>query len=453
MCSFLVTSYLVVNLLYVNYFLRFRGPDRTDMVSLNGFHFCHNLLHITGAVTPQPFVSADRSVVCLYNGEIYNHQDFGTFASDGEALLEAYRRHGTSFPRFLDGEFALVLVDFSQGIMVISTDVFATKPVWYGVQDGEITVASYESALVRLGIRSRTKVPANTILVLGLNNYRLLSTATVHDFDLTQFKTTFTDWRVAFDMAVRKRALGTRSPVFVCLSSGYDSGCIVASLQRQRIPYVTYTIVAREDPDVLRRRLDRDPEKGTVIELTHSDYKTHRTRLKARVEEFIYIGAFNGNRPVPMTDDQASTGLHYICSLAREAGARIMLSGQGADEIYSDYGFQGRKMAHYSGFGGLYPDDLTQIFPSPHADTGVWRNFYGGSMRCYLAKEEHVTGGHGIEGRYPFLDKAVVQEFLWLCPKLKNSDYKAPLHDYLTHNGYPFKQGEKMGFEAGANLK
>ena len=450
MCSFLVTSYLILNLLYVNYFLRFRGPDRTDIVSLNGFHFCHNLLHITGAITPQPFVSADRSVVCVYNGEIYNHQDFGTFNSDGEALLEAYRRHGTSFPRFLDGEFALVLVDFAQGIMVISTDVFSTKPVWYGVQDGEITIASYESALARLGIRSRNKVPANTTLILGLGDYRLLHTATVHDFDLTQFKTTFTDWRTAFDLAIRKRALGTRCPVFVCLSSGYDSGCIVASLQRQRIPYVTYTIVASEDPDVLRRRLERDPGKGTVIDLSRADFEVARRRLKTKCEEFIYKRTPEDVTGDRMTDDPASAGLYHICSLARTNSQRIFLSGQGADELYSDYGFGGRKIFDHSGFGGLYPDDLRDVFPL--AGPSKWYSFYEGTMSSYMAKEEHVSGCHGIEGRYPFLDKALVQEFLWLCPTLKNSQYKAPLHDYLTDCGYPFDVGKKIGFSAGQNL-
>lgn len=64
-------------------------------------------------------------------------------------------------------------------------------------------------------------------------------------------------------------------------------------------------------------------------------------------------------------------------------------------------------------------------------------------------KEEHVSGSYGVEGRYPFLDTAVVQEFLWLAPELKNSNYKSVLHHYLTKHNYPFDAKQKVGFNCG----
>ena len=92
----------------------------------------------------------------------------------------------------------------------------------------------------------------------------------------------------------------------------------------------------------------------------------------------------------------------------------------------------------HSNFGGLFPDDLSTIFP--------WNSFYGSSMESYIAKEEYVGGSYGIEVRYPFLDKKVVQEFLWLDVKLKNSVYKSPLDYYLVNNNYPYNKGQKLGF-------
>ena len=53
---------------------------------------------------------------------------------------------------------------------------------------------------------------------------------------------------------------------------------------------------------------------------------------------------------------------------------------------------------------------------------------------------------HGVETRYPFLDKKVVQEFLWLDHNLKNSQYKSVLDNYFVENNYPFNRGEKKGF-------
>jgi hypothetical protein len=67
-------------------------------------------------------------------------------------------------------------------------------------------------------------------------------------------------------------------------------------------------------------------------------------------------------------------------------------------------------------------------------------------MRKYLTKDEYIIGCLGIEARYPFLDKQLVQEFLWLKPELKNNFYKAPLREYLIQNNFPYKENEKKGF-------
>jgi len=57
-----------------------------------------------------------------------------------------------------------------------------------------------------------------------------------------------------------------------------------------------------------------------------------------------------------------------------------------------------------------------------------------------------VAGHFGIETRYPFLDKALIQEFIWLTADLKNSKYKSCLAEYLKINNFPFQAGEKRGF-------
>jgi asparagine synthetase B (glutamine-hydrolysing) len=127
-----------------------------------------------------------------------------------------------------------------------------------------------------------------------------------------------------------------------------------------------------------------------------------------------------------------------ICDQARSEGFKIYLSGSGADEIISDYGYGGNKIFPHSNFGGLFPEDLSTIFP--------WASFYGSTMQSYLAKEEYVSGSYGIEGRYPFLDRDVVQEFLWLTADLKNSKYKSCIDEYLMRNQYPYQAGVKTGF-------
>ena len=119
-------------------------------------------------------------------------------------------------------------------------------------------------------------------------------------------------------------------------------------------------------------------------------------------------------------------------------GLKLTCQAWGADEIFSDYGFNGQKGYEHSNFGGLFPEDLSTIFP--------WNSFYGSSMETFLATAEYVSGSYGLETRYPYLDKEVVQEFLSLHQDLKNSAYKSVLDHYLKLNNFPFQKGFKTGF-------
>jgi len=95
-----------------------------------------------------------------------------------------------------------------------------------------------------------------------------------------------------------------------------------------------------------------------------------------------------------------------------------------------------------------FQEDLSKIFP--------WQNFYLGTQSSYLAREESITGGFGIEGRYPFLDKAVVQEFLWLDSSLKNKTFKSPIVNFLKKYNFPYRRnrnllGQKVSVKSGFN--
>ena len=76
-------------------------------------------------------------------------------------------------------------------------------------------------------------------------------------------------------------------------------------------------------------------------------------------------------------------------------------------------------------------------------------------MIDFAYKDESVGGSYGIEVRYPFLDRRLVQSFLNIEASLKNEKYKAPLYHYLTSNKYSFSEGtgSKVGFRATANLR
>jgi asparagine synthetase B (glutamine-hydrolysing) len=218
------------------------------------------------------------------------------------------------------------------------------------------------------------------------------------------------------------------------LSSGYDSGAIACELEKQSINFKAYSITNNENAEVLNARFAKIKNKE-AFELTSVEYEKWKQELKNKCEDFVYD---DGHRNYDIKGDQASTGLSAICSRANKENRRIYFSGQGADEIISDYGFGGKKIYKHSGFGGLFPNNLEGFFP--------WHSFWDGTQVQYLNKEEYIAGHFGIETRYPFLDKDLVQEFLWLSPTLKNSKYKSCLDEYLLLNNFPYAPKEKRGF-------
>ena len=443
MCSILFTSKPIENLEYVNHFNKFRGPDNTNSMTKDGYTFVHNLLSITGTFTIQPFMQGD--VICIYNGEIYNHKEFGDYNSDGESIIPLYLKYGDNFASMLDGEFAILLVDFSKNKLILSTDVFSTKPLWVSAENGQIGVASYESAVKRLGFETVQKVEANKTFVYDLNKRSITDIHTVYEFDIEhQNKKTFDDWTKAFEEAIRKRTANCREGIFIGLSSGYDSGAIACELNKQNVPYKAYSVRGRENQYVLQARHAKFNKNatGNIYDFTSDKWSIAHDYIMKSVEHFmykIYSSSSDYNEfGLALQNDNGSNGLSFICSLAKKDNYKIYISGQGADELFSDYGFGGVKKYNHSNFGGLFPKNLSDIFP--------WASFYGSSMVSYLAKEEYISGAYGLEGRYPFLDKKVVQEFLWLDVELKNSNYKSVLYNYLKTNNFPFSENEKIGF-------
>ena len=430
MCSFLFTNKKVTDVGYANFYQKFRGPDDTNIVqdTENGFTFVHNLLSITGDKTNQPFSKDD--VVCMFNGEIYNHLDFGDYKTDGECLIDLYLEFGDSFTTKLDGEFAIVLFDYRKGKLLLSTDVFATKPIWVSFTNNLFGVSSYYSALNRLDFAEIKKIEANTTEVYSFDNFDLINKFEIKKFDLNQHKRSYEDWILAFEKSIAKRTQNTREKIYIGLSSGYDSGAIAKELNMQNVTFKAFSIIGKENEDIIRERcsLLKDTE---IIRLDDKQYSETKTFLSKYCEDYNH----NNYR---VLDDKACQGLGYISSLAQKENYKIYFSGQGADEIISDYGWGGSKIYPHSQFGGLFPNNLKELFP--------WNSFYNGTQTDYINKEECVAGCYGMETRYPFLDVELVQEFLWLTADLKNKSYKSCLKEYLSFKDFPFDENAKCGF-------
>lgn len=446
MCGFLYASFKIDEELLKSSedLVQRRGPDHTNVEYIDGETFVHYLLHITGEKTPQPLKSGNIKLV--YNGEVYNYQDLGSFKSDGYSILESYTSSGAKGLKNLDGEFSGVIKD--DDTLVLFRDTFGTKPMFMAWDSRGICVGSYASQLKKLGFTNISTVPLNSIISMDLKNQNM-SKLEYRSFDLRQHKDSFDDWEQAFYNAMQKRTNNTQVSYFIGLSSGYDSGLISCFLNELKVDYKSYSILAAEDANVLKARGALAPH-NEFIHLSQQEYEAQKTFLENHCEPFTTPPRRTRANGYSVLKDKGAVGTGIVCEKAKQAGCKVYISGQGSDEILSDYGHAGRVAPGFlhSTIGGYFPPDLSTVYP--------WENFFGGTQEEFLAKDENVGGTYGLECRYPFLDFDLVQEFLWLKNDLKNANYKSPIFHVLTKRGFPIAPNglfSKVGFRANSGFR
>ena len=437
-----------------NKFAKDRGPDCTGVLQFEDryrYHCCfvHNLLDISGRAIKQPLVcgaAGDRTVL-LFNGEIYNHRELHDSLADTECIVPVMGQSWELAANALEGEYAIAIYNERQSLLRLLVDPFLTKPLFFARSDkpGEFGVATCASSLRAAGLGNVQMVQPNSRSSIELlrTEVQITSTADVRQFSLQQDTASCDAWMRSFIESVRRRATHGRQPICVFLSSGYDSGAICLALNLLKIPYTTLSIVGHESARILheRCRLNRAAvgAKSITFDGLSDGQSAEITRdIQLNVEPFVYHHEDRPGYTLPVAQDGGAIGAWFLARQARKHSLLVNLSGSGADEIVSDYGFAGRPMYHHSQFGGLFPSALDGFFP--------WKKFYGDTQRSYLFKDEYILGRFGLEGRYPFLAHDVVQQFLHLTPQLKNGRYKAPVAAFLERYGYPFEESVKRGF-------
>lgn len=447
MCSFLVTSKQTSQeeLFEANKFQQFRGPDATHIAVIENTTFLHNLLSITGKFTLQPF--QQDGIVCIYNGEIYNYKDiFPNANSDGECLIEAYKKYGETFIKQLDGEFAIVLWDFNAKKIVFGIDTFGCKPLFYSIKNG-FHFASYKSALEHMKIQDVKQVEGNEWFTLDISTMHLQQHV-VHVFDVdNQYKKTFDDWNKAFMKSIQKRAICDK-PVMMGVSEGYDSGSICSALVKEKIPFKMYSVNVLTPPSPVllwRHGILNKPVpivETTQIEIPNIPFKElidpsmadhfaicADIYKKCEPFEYTYFDHSEQTKTKKICrDTYGFLGAGLILKKARAEGYRVCLSGLAGDIIGCPEINQKIKTLKNLNHVVDYDDN----------------NVYS----C-----EYCCGVHGIEIRYPFLDIDLWQETLWLDKSIYKK-WKHPQHQFMLNNKFPFvdvnEQGEqifeKVGF-------
>lgn len=437
MCGIIISNLLISDFSFK--FLKNRGPDFLNKVSFNDINFYHFLLQITGDFTPQPLIK--NNIVVIFNGEIYNYKEILSNAkSDGYSILECYQKYGDDFIKYLDGEFTIILFDFNKDKLFIASDLFKTKPLFYNINN-DIVISSYESVCKNIKNQHYNKINANEVLIFNLTTRKLIKKYNIYNFDLKQYKDNYDDFCNSLEKAILKRYPDKEVPL-VFLSSGLDSGTIACCLHKYNKKAYFISISKNENEVTLNERKKILGDTHVFLTINDKEKKYWKNYLDENCEPTYWDWKYNPNvKSIANCFTQGSmlskSKIFDYVKKNINNNIKVSYSGIGADEVMANNSF------YSCGYGNVnkFEENLQEIFP--------WKNFFEGAMENYLKSDETIGGCFSFETRYPFCDKDVVQEFIWLKPELKNeyknSIYKPALLYYLEQENFPMAK-HKLGF-------
>ena len=409
--------------------IRHRGPDWSGIYSGTTAILCHERLSIVDPESgKQPLFSPDKKQVLAVNGEIYNHQDLRAdkdvsadydyqTGSDCEVILALYRQWKnagadpaklTPLIERLSGIFAFALYDADNDSFLIARDPIGVIPLYIGYDpDGRVYVASELKALEGQCDHYEPFLPGHYYWSgdPGMKRYYKrdwMDNKTRTESDLS-YGQAVEEIRQSLMGAVR-RQLMSDVPYGVLLSGGLDSSVISAIAERYADKRIedgsvtkawwprlhSFAVGLKGAPDLAKAKLVAD-HIGTVH---HEINYTIQEGLDAIRDVIYFIETYD------VTTVRASTPMYLLARVIKSMGIKMVLSGEGADEIFGGY---------------LY------FHKAPTAE-----EFHKETVRklsklymydCLRANKS--LAAWGVEGRVPFLDKEFLDVAMSMPPKYK----------------------------------
>ncbi|MBS7317811.1 MAG: asparagine synthase B [Bacteroidales bacterium] len=394
--------------------IRHRGPDWSGVYSSERCTLCHERLAIVDPLSGgQPLYSPDRKQILAVNGEIYNHKsireefkgryEFQT-GSDCEVILALYREYGNSFLDRLNGIFAFALYDEEKQCYLIARDPIGVIPLFIGFDEcGTVYVASEMKALEGMCERYEPFLPGH----LYDSREGVMRRWYERDwFSYDAVKDSTLDpslLRSGLEDAVR-RQLMSDVPYGVLLSGGLDSSVISAIASKfssRRIetegkseawwPRLhSFAIGLKGAPDLEKARVVAE-HIGTVH---HEVNYTVQEGLDALRDVIYHIETYD------VTTVRASTPMYLLARYIRSMGIKMVLSGEGADEVFGGYLY-----FHKAPDARAFHEETVRKLGKLHL------------YDCLRANKTLLAWG--VEGRVPFLDKEFLDIAMRINPEKK----------------------------------
>ncbi len=394
--------------------IRHRGPDWSGIYSSSKAILAHERLAIVDPASgKQPLFSEDRMLILAANGEIYNHRDLKkqltseyTFLtqSDCEVILALYKEKGVEFLDDLNGIFAFALYDAEQDAYLIARDHMGIIPLYMGWdKNGTFYVASELKALE--GVCNKIEVfPPGHYLYSKDGELKKWYKRDWQSYSAVQDnETVIAKLREALEAAVQ-RQLMSDVPYGVLLSGGLDSSitsAIAKKYAQKRIetdntkdawwPQLhSFSVGLEGSPDLKAAR-----EVAKHIGTVHHEIKfTIQEGLDAISDVIYYLETYD------ITTVRASTPMYLMARVIKSMGIKMVLSGEGADELFGGYLY-----FHKAPNAQEFHDETVRKLNKLHL------------YDCLRANKS--LSAWGVEGRVPFLDKEFIDVAMQINPQDK----------------------------------
>ncbi len=394
--------------------IRHRGPDWSGIFSCDKAILAHERLSIVDPESGgQPLYSKDGKLVLAVNGEIYNHREIRNrigdsyeflTQSDCEVILALYREKGIDFLEDLNGIFAFALYDMEKDVYLVARDHIGIIPLYQGWdQDGNYYVASELKALEGSCSKIEEFLPGKYLYSADgevktwyERDWQSFDAVKDNGFDMDEL-------RKALEDAVH-RQLMSDVPYGVLLSGGLDSSIISAVAKK----YAAYRIESKDNeqaywpqlhsfavgligsPDLAAAKKVAD-HIGTIH---HQIHFTVQEGLDAIRDVIYHLETYD------VTTVRASTPMYLLSRVIKSMGVKMVLSGEGADEIFGGYLY-----FHKAPNAQAFHEETVRKISKLHL------------YDCLRANKS--LAAWGVEGRVPFLDKEFMDVAMRINPEEK----------------------------------
>ena len=408
------TSELRQKALRMSQKIRHRGPDWNGIYCGGSAILAHERLSIVDPESgKQPLFSPDKKQILAVNGEIYNHQDIrkqyaGKYqfqtGSDCEVILALYREKGIDFLEDISGIFAFALYDAEKDEFLIARDPMGVIPLYIGYDDdGKVYVASELKALEGNCDRYEVFLPGHYYSSRDGKMKRYYTRDWMDYDNVKDNKASVEEIHDAMEDAV-KRQLMSDVPYGVLLSGGLDSSVISAVAEKYSQNRVedngstkawwprlhSFAVGLKNAPDLAKAKLVAD-HIGTVH---HEINYTIQEGLDAIRDVIYFIETYD------VTTVRASTPMYLLARVIKSMGIKMVLSGEGADEIFGGYLYF-HKAPSAKAFHEETVRKLSKLY----------------MYDCLRANKS--LAAWGVEGRVPFLDKEFLDIAMRTNPEAK----------------------------------